>query len=367
MSLPRFFLLHCLLAAAAWAHDAGVSVVDIRLHAGGFTIASGYAPIDAQAMVQRADEPLEAWSVADFNAARARLLELVPRLWAVRVGSELLPALNPRVQEVSADNVTVVADYQLPPQGPRPVELHSVRLPEMLAGHRQYVTATDAAGVLVTRKLLDSTDPVFVFTPGPAVSAASGTLPPGFWGFLKLGVEHIWTGYDHLLFLFGLLLVCRSFRSVVIVITCFTLAHSLTLALATLEVVSLPSRFVEAVIAASIVFVGLENLWRRGGEPKGRWILTFVFGLVHGFGFASVLRDLGVGATGGGLLLPLFTFNLGVELGQVAVAAVVLPLFWQLRKNEQFARIAPPVLSALVALAGLYWLLERVFFSQLPA
>src|SRR4030095_11994348 len=101
-------------------------------------------------------------------------------------------------------------------------------------------------------------------------------------------------------------------------------------------IVHLPSRLVEPAIAASIVFVGVENLWRRGDEPRGRWALTFAFGLIHGFGFASVLRDLGVGAGAQGIVMPLFTFNLGVELGQVAIASVVLPIVWQLRKTEGF-------------------------------
>jgi hydrogenase/urease accessory protein HupE len=94
--------------------------------------------------------------------------------------------------------------------------------------------------------------------PPPSTNATTG------WEFIKLGIEHIWTGYDHLLFLFALLLVCRSFRSIVGIVSCFTLAHSLTLALATLNLINLPSRFVEAAIAGSIVFVGAENLWRRG-------------------------------------------------------------------------------------------------------
>jgi hypothetical protein len=107
----------------------------------------------------------------------------------------------------------------------------------------------------------------------------------------------------------------------------------------------------------------VENVWRRGEEPRGRWALTFGFGLIHGFGFASVLRDLGVGGGAQGIAMPLFTFNLGVELGQIAIAAVVLPLVWQLRKHEGFRRRGVPALSALVALAGLYWLLERTLFA----
>src|SRR5205085_1947385 len=118
-----------------------------------------------------------------------------------------------------------------------------------------------------------------------------------------------------------------------------------------------------AAIAASIVFVGAENLWRRGEEPRGRWALTFAFGLIHGFGFATVLRDLGVGRNGQGIAMPLFSFNLGVEVGQVAIAAVVLPIVWRLRKNEAFVRHGVPNLSALVALAGLYWFLQRTIIA----
>ena len=180
--------------------------------------------------------------------------------------------------------------------------------------------------------------------------------------FLWLGVQHIWTGYDHLLFLFALLVVCRTFRSIVAIITCFTLAHSLTLAAATLDWVRLPPSLVEPIIAATIVYVGAENLWRRGEEPPGRWLLTFGFGLIHGFGFASILRDLGVGADPGGILGPLFAFNLGVELGQVAIAAVVMPLVWRLRQRPAFVAKGVPALSGLIALLGLYWLLERTVF-----
>lgn len=351
-------VLFLFLVVLSRAHDAGISIVEIKLRPGGFTVTTGYAPLDAEGLVLRPDEPSEAWSVAQLEQARPRFLALATQVWEAKAGGVVLPPQNPRVESIDADNVTLAVDYAVPSSSDGRVELRTLRLGQLLPGHRQYATVLDAKGAAVMRKLIDAVDPVFAFPVAPVAAADA----PTFWGFLKLGVEHIWTGYDHLLFLFGLLLVCRSFRSVVIVITCFTLAHSFTLALATLDLVNLPSRLVESIIAASIVFVGVENLWRRGEEPKGRWVLTFVFGLIHGFGFATVLRELGAGAEGGGgLLMPLFTFNLGVELGQVAVAAVVLPVFWQLRKNEKFARVAPPVLSALIALAGLYWLAERLF------
>ena len=121
---------------------------------------------------------------------------------------------------------------------------------------------------------------------------------PDFWSFLRLGIEHIWTGYDHLLFLAGLLIVCSRVRTIIGIVTSFTVAHSITLGLAATDTFNLPGRLVEPLIAATILYVGAENLIRRGTEPSGRWIIAFAFGLVHGFGFASALRELNLPRTG---------------------------------------------------------------------
>jgi hydrogenase/urease accessory protein HupE len=252
--------------------------------------------------------------------------------------------------------------------------LRATKLATLPAGHREFVIIAGATGTTVAKKLLNAQDDTMEIpltdaapgrAPAPAAKEASPApeAPPAFWSFLQLGIEHIWTGYDHLLFLFALLVVCRSFRAIATIITCFTLAHSTTLALATLNLVNLPSRITEPAIAASIVFVGVENLLRRGAEPKGRWALTFAFGLIHGFGFASVLRELGVGDQGTSIVMPLFSFNAGVEVGQIAIAALVLPIVWRLRKNEKFLARGVPALSAIVSLAGLYWLLGRTVFA----
>lgn len=139
------------------------------------------------------------------------------------------------------------------------------------------------------------------------------------------------------------------------VVTAFTVAHSITLALAVLDVVNPPSRWVEALIAASVVLAALNNLVPV--TDTGRWRLTFGFGLVHGFGFAAVMKDLGL--ADGALAGPLFTFNLGVELGQLAIVLLFVPLAWALRRRPFYA---PWVLrggSALIAAAGLLWLVER--------
>jgi hypothetical protein len=145
--------------------------------------------------------------------------------------------------------------------------------------------------------------------------------------YLVLGVEHIFTGYDHIAFLFGLLVIAgagglgKGAREVLKVVTAFTLAHSITLIASALGAVTLPSKIVEPAIAVSIAYVGVENLVLP--RPRRRWLLTFGFGLIHGFGFASVLREIGLPEKG--LLLSLVSFNVGVELGQLAVVAAVLP------------------------------------------
>jgi hydrogenase/urease accessory protein HupE len=355
------------VAASCFAHDPGISTAQGELRGGEIAMTTGFAPADAQFLLPPALRQDEKWTAEDFEDVRKELLVIAPQLWEIRSGDTTVEPSRVQVDLLPGDNVSFQLLFPLK-GSPQRLTLRALKLPDLPPGHRQFVIVANEQGSVITKKLLKAQDAILEVplrvTGGPGSNVATSVVEPPAsdttaWEFVKLGVEHIWTGYDHLLFLFALLLVCRSFRSVVAITSCFTLAHSLTLALATLNIVNLPARFVEAAIAASIVFVGAENLWRRGAEPPGRWALTFVFGLVHGFGFASVLRDLGVGSGGQGIGMPLFTFNLGVEVGQVAIAAVVLPVVWQLRKREWFIRAGVPVISGIVAVAGLFWLLQR--------
>lgn len=227
-------------------------------------------------------------------------------------------------------------------------------------GHREFFSVQRQNGEVLSNRLLCANSDSASLDLGGDANVPAQPPKSSFAGFLAMGVTHIWTGYDHLLFLFGLLAVTRRVGTVLKIVTCFTVAHSITLAIATLNLVSLPSRVVEPMIAASIVFVGVEN-FVRNGEPKGRWLLTFGFGLIHGFGFASALRETGVGEHAGGVVLPLVSFNLGVELGQMAVAALALPLIWKLRDQPGLVRRWIPVTSTIVGILGTYWFIERVF------
>lgn len=188
---------------------------------------------------------------------------------------------------------------------------------------------------------------------------------------LRWGMFHIFRGFDHIAFLLALLLAATRVRELVSVVTAFTVAHSLTLLLATLDVLRVPVRLTEVLIAASIVYIAAENLAWRGTSARAtasaryRWVITFAFGLVHGCGFATEIKDR-LTELGGNVALPVIAFNLGVELGQLAIVALVYPLLAHLRRAPNDAARAARqrriliVGSLPVLLAGLYWLLERL-------
>lgn len=359
--LLRALLLACGIAAPLRAHDPGLSTAQVVVGAAAVTARIGFAPSDLRALLA-ANPPVPAsssWTPADLASVRPSLLSVAPHLLDLRSGSGA-STWRP-VGAILESPTSVIITIEAPKPDGLAWTFRSPVLGRLPPGHRTFLSVTDDKGRTLVERLLSSGEPSAELSfPGPAGTAlAPAPRLPNAWAFLGLGIEHIWTGYDHLLFLFGLLVVCRSFRSVIAIISCFTVAHSITLALAAFDVVQLPSRFVEPTIAATICYVGVENLIRKGAEPRGRWALTFVFGLIHGFGFASVLRDLGVGANGHGLLVPLFTFNLGVEVGQISLAAVALPLLWLLRRREAVFRPENPVLSSMVAAAGLFWFLQR--------
>lgn len=178
--------------------------------------------------------------------------------------------------------------------------------------------------------------------------------------FLPAGVHHILIGPDHLLFLVGLLLLGGTIRQLALVVTAFTVAHSLTLSLAALNIVNPPSRIIEPAIALSIVYVGADNLLVRGGRDLRAWI-AFAFGFIHGFGFASVLREMNLPSRALGWSL--FTFNLGVEIGQLFVVVVVASALAALRsRSEAAGRRLAYAGSIVVVAAGAFWFVQRVFF-----
>jgi hydrogenase/urease accessory protein HupE len=283
-----------------------------------------------------------------------------PQPLEVKLDDQAVIPTDVRCSLDERNNLTVHLSF--PARSFTRIFVQSKWLPLLPTGHRQYFSIQNSRGDILAEHLLSAnSDSATLQLDAAAMKPETNAKTNSFLDFLAMGVKHIWTGYDHLLFLFGLMIVTRNFKASIKIITCFTIAHSITLAIATLNLVQISSGIVEPLIAASIVYVGLENLF-RGGEPKGRWLLTFAFGLIHGFGFASVLRELGVGANGSSIAIPLISFNLGVELGQIAVAALALPLIWKLRTQPVFIRRWVPASSTIVALLGGYWFVQRVWF-----
>jgi hypothetical protein len=222
---------------------------------------------------------------------------------------------------------------------------------DVLGSHHRTLARIDAAGAVHQIALLpDAREATVELAPHAATGAP---------GFLWLGAEHILTGYDHLLFLAALLLGGGGLLALLKIVTAFTVAHSLTLGLAVLGVVAPPARLVETVIAASIVWVAVENLVAREAASR-RWLVSFAFGLVHGFGFAAALGPLGL--PGRQVALALLGFNVGVEAGQLAVVLSLVPLLAAVRRlgwERPVVRVASLALAAI----GTAWFVQRLFVA----
>ncbi|WHY91251.1 HupE/UreJ family protein [Neobacillus cucumis] len=189
--------------------------------------------------------------------------------------------------------------------------------------------------------------------PAPHVQPTTST----WFSFFKLGMMHILTGYDHLLFLLALLLRKQTFKQYAAIVTSFTIAHSITLSLSVLGLVSIPSRFVEATIAFSICYVALENIFRI--KIHHRWTITFIFGLIHGLGFASLLREMAISKSH--LVVALINFNLGIEAVQLTIVLLLLPLLTYMFKLKASPKIVK-FGSMVIVLLGAIWLIQRIFF-----
>jgi len=345
----------------AAAHDPGLSSLIIRPRTSGLETTLTMAVKDAAQLAELDENRDGTVTQVEFGRSRWQLEAAVAREVVIAADGKVVKdkSISSRLDE--KNNVEVRLDFGVTVFSS--LKIQSKLIGSLPLGHREFLQVQDLDGKTVFERLLSaSADGATVQMPHIGASNAAFETVGSFANFLSLGVKHILTGYDHLLFLLGLLLVARGFLPALGIITSFTIAHSITLAVATLHVVQIPSRIVEPLIAASIVFVGLENLL-RGEIPKSRRLVTFGFGLIHGFGFASALREAGIGSNAGGIVLPLFSFNLGVELGQIMVAAAALPVIWKLRANPMFIARWAPACSAAVVLLGSFWFVERVYMN----
>jgi hydrogenase/urease accessory protein HupE len=231
------------------------------------------------------------------------------------------------------------------------------------------VRVESLAGSIQTERL-SPTRTVFVVQATPAVGEVAAT-------YLRLGVEHILFGFDHLLFVLALVILVRDWRRVAVTVTAFTIAHSITLAAATLDFVNVPGPPVEATIALSIMLVAVEILNARDGKPsltaRLPWLVAFSFGLLHGFGFAGALAEVGLPQHA--IPIALLFFNVGVEIGQLVFVAAVLSIMWLLCQAASRLSEAALVKRAFdrldviiaygIGVVAAYWLIERTtaFFA----
>jgi hydrogenase/urease accessory protein HupE len=257
--------------------------------------------------------------------------------------------------QTEADGLAVHGRFTCP-KSDGPFVVEATFLTELSFGHRHIAHAPSGDDVLFRNH------PSFSVMPTKIAAAKEPEKKDSMrsaFGFFRMGLEHILTGYDHLVFLFGLVLVRGRVRSMLAIITAFTVAHSITLAIATLGWYTPTPRIVEPAIALSIAYVGIENFLVK--SAKGRFRITFPFGLIHGFGFAGALRELELPKSD--LPMALATFNLGVESGQLLCMALLLPAVWFLRERTAVSLRGMKVLSAVVACLGGVWFVARVMSS----
>lgn len=357
-------LVALFFARGARAHTVGISTGEYRE----ITVDGGEAVLAATVVLARGELLTLAPSLdADHDGVLTQaeltrgLAEARPAFAGLTVtsGDAACAASWGALTLTEQDGVVLDARFACPAAGP----LYRVRfglLHDLARGHRHI--AREVGGGAREALLVGAHDTFEVTraagAAGPASRATSTRTegpPSTFAGFLALGVEHILTGYDHLVFLFGLVLVRSRLRSLLAVVTAFTVAHSLTLGLAALDVWSPSARFIEPAIALSIAYVGAENLLVKDGSR--RWRITFPFGLVHGFGFAGALREVQLPRAR--LPLALVGFNVGVELAQLVALCVLVPFVLLVTRRHTVPRVTQ-VLSVGVAVAGLAWFVARL-------
>jgi hydrogenase/urease accessory protein HupE len=354
-------LLVALTGAAAEAHQAGLSRGTYRVEQARVVSEMTFQNGELAAAVPGADANRDgALSEEELKAGHPQIEALVVGRLEVRGDERVCPGVLTSVRLVEGDGVEVRARHDCGAE-PRSWSVDLGYLERLSRGHRQLSSLE--AGKESVDAVAYAGKQALRLTPGaaPAASApaASGgearpTTGPG--ALFLLGVEHILTGYDHLLFLLGLVLVGGRLRSLVAVVTAFTVAHSITLALAAFGLWSPAARLVEPAIALSIAYVGVENFFVKDAE--GRWRITFPFGLIHGFGFAGALAEIQLPRAQ--VAPALLLFNLGVEAGQLAAMAPMLGALALLRRSEWFLRRGVRLLSAGIVAAGLAWFVVRV-------
>jgi hydrogenase/urease accessory protein HupE len=340
------------LAQPASAHPVPFSYMDVRLNAG---------TLDVSLIVHIFDvahdlniTPMERLLEPDFVAQRTDAIRnlLAPRFELVADGQTLTGEWsNPEIFR-DRQSLSYTIHYSLA-SSPATVLIRTNMFPYDPM-HQTFVNVYESES-LTSQLILDHNHTETEYFLGTRQGVIAVIKK-----FIPAGVHHILIGPDHLLFLVGLLLLGGTLRQLILVVTSFTVAHSITLSLAALSILNPPARIIEPAIALSIVFVGADNLLARGGRDVRPWI-ALCFGFIHGFGFANVLNEMGLPTQA--LAWSLFSFNFGVEIGQLLVVIAVATVLSTIRSRSEWAGRQLVVAGSIVVIfAGMFWFVQRLFF-----
>ena len=355
-----------LSSARAEAHAIGLSTGEYTANGESLTVKLAFARGEVASVLPNLDENRDGHVTAfEVDSAKKDLeTKVLARVHVTQGGAVCAPALL-GASLTEQDGLTIEGRFDCAAKD-KPFDVDVLLLDKLSHGHRHVarsVGATTHDEVLykghssfAVTPAADAAGAVSVAGAGSAPAAASESHASSAWSFFKMGIEHILTGYDHLVFLFGLVLLRARVKELVAVVTAFTIAHSITLAIATLGVFTPSPKFVEPAIALSIAYVGIENFFVK--DASKRWRITFPFGLIHGFGFAGALAEINLPRAQ--VPVALVTFNLGVEAGQLFAMSLVVPMVMLIRQKDWFEPKGVRVLSGAVALAGGIWFVMRI-------
>ena len=346
-------ILACFLIGATpgFAHPVPFSYLDLRFQA---------ARIDGTVVAHITDVAHDLRIDSPEKLLQPQFLESQTDRVAGLLGQRLTLAANSRNLVPEWDGIEALPDQQA-------VRVH-VHFPSEAVGvlqircrlfpydpnHQTFLNVYEE-GRLTHQSIFDSGRDAFDYYPGTRQGTRAVLAR-----FIPAGIRHILIGPDHILFLIGLLLLGGNLNQLLLIVTSFTVAHSLTLSLAALNILAPPARIIEPAIALSIVYVGADNLLVRNGRDVRAWI-ALAFGLIHGFGFANVLKEMDLPSRALGWSL--FSFNVGVEIGQVCIVAVVAALLAGIRAHSEWIGQRLVVAGSLAVMgAGAFWFVERVFF-----
>jgi len=341
----------------AQAHDPGLSSAQVTVGNQQIDVLLGFAQRDVESVLAAGTDS------ADTNTTKGaiQLESVATNEFSLFWGKQRAIPSQSTARRKDAQNIEISLRFQRPNSGQ--LRLVSSLFERLPLGHREFLSVQTASGAILGEAMLSAEEnSLQIDLPAVTESTAASNKSQSFFAFLKLGVEHIWLGVDHLLFVFGLLLLVKSRWMLLKTVTAFTVAHSITLALATLGYAHLPGPPLNAAIAFSILILGIEIVRSRSGKTSitnlHPWIVAFAFGLLHGFGFASGLSALGLPAAN--IPLALVMFNVGVEIGQLSFVLLILLLERSFRQLEiHWPRWVQALPGYTVGSLGAFWTIQR--------